>query len=74
MELEEDDTIFKCVSVLQARTPPLTSSSSLVEYPTAMMSGMGTTRGHSLREGLMGLKRCVLCSLDVLITSPCKAC
>lgn len=59
MELEEDDTIFKCVSVLQARAPPPSSSSA---GPGGGNSGSGSSlmtsaRGHSFREGLMGLKR-----------------
>lgn len=52
VELEEDDTIFKCVSVLQARAPPPMAGSS---PPSA--SSAGSARGHSLMEGLMGLKR-----------------
>ena len=53
VELEEDDTIFKCVSVLQARAPtPLPGTSP----PSA---SAGSARGHGLMEGLMGLKRWV---------------
>lgn len=53
VELEEDDTIFKCVSVLQARAPtPLPGTS-----PPA--ASAGSARGHGLMEGLMGLKRWV---------------
>lgn len=59
MELEEDDTIFKCVSVLQTRAPPPAPG----QTPTAASAAtagvaMGSVRGHSLmRDGFMGLKR-----------------
>lgn len=51
VELEEDDTIFKCVSVLQARAPTPVAGTS---PPSA---SAGPARGHGLMEGLMGLKR-----------------
>lgn len=53
MELEEDDTIFKCVSILQARAPATAVSAS----GGGGQSGGGGLRGHSLRQGLMGLRR-----------------
>lgn len=59
MELEEDDTIFKCVSVLQARAPPpAPGQTPTAASASATGAAMGSVRGHSLmRDGFMGLKR-----------------
>lgn len=79
VELEEDDTIFKCVSVLQARAPTPAAG------PSPPSASAGSARGHGLMEGLMGLKRwacfsfrfvsfCLACRLDSKMQSKLRWC